>query len=94
MEADWEDVLQFHSGDILNRLSSDVSTVSSSVLGWIPSLITGLVQFAAAFFILLFYDWVLAVFSLLSAPIIFLISRTVLGKMRQYMKKRARSAPV
>lgn len=87
MEADWEDVLQFHSGDILNRLSSDVSTVSSSVLGWIPSLITGLVQFFAAFLILLYYDWVLAVFSLVSAPIIFLISRTILGKMREFMKK-------
>lgn len=87
MEADWEDVLQFHSGDILNRLSNDVGTVSSSVLGWVPNLITSLVQFIVAFFILLYYDWVLAIFSLLSAPVIFLISRTVMKKMREFMKK-------
>ena len=40
MRSDWLSMINFHSGDILNRLNGDVSTVSGSVIGWIPSLIT------------------------------------------------------
>ena len=35
MEAKWEEIAEFHSGDLLNRLSGDVTTVSKSILGWI-----------------------------------------------------------
>ena len=45
MEADWQAMSQYHSGDLLNRMDNDVASVSSSVLGWLPDLVTRLVQF-------------------------------------------------
>ena len=40
--TDWEALSAYHSGDILTRVAGDVSTVSSSVLGWFPELLTRL----------------------------------------------------
>lgn len=84
MQADWISLISQRSGDMLNRLNSDVSAVSSSVLGWVPDLVTRLFQFVGAFAIICYYDWILAVFSLLSAPFMALMSRTLLRKMRHY----------
>ena len=39
LNTDWESLQQFHSGDLLSRINTDVSNVAGSVLGWIPSLI-------------------------------------------------------
>lgn len=87
MTADWEEMSIYHSGDLLNRVNGDVTTVANSVIGWIPNLITNLVQFGATFAVILYYDKVLAVFSLLSAPISMLMSRIVLIKMRGHNRK-------
>ncbi len=51
---------QYHSGDLLNRMDNDVASVSSSVLGWLPDLVTRLVQFLGALGIILYYDPTLA----------------------------------
>lgn len=87
MEADWEALQQYHSGDLLNRLNSDVSTVSSSVIGWIPNFITRILQFAGAFGIILYYDPILALLALLSAPVTAICSGTLARRMHTYNKK-------
>ncbi len=87
LEADWEESSEYHSGDLLNRLNSDVSAVSSSVLGWIPSLITKSFQFISSFLVILYYDRTLALLALVSAPFTILVSRSLMKRMRQYNKK-------
>ena len=87
LQADWEQMSEYHSGDLLNRVDNDIGTVSSSVLGWWPNLVTGIVQFVGAFFIVLYYDPTLALISLLSAPVTLLMSRITMKKMRLYIKK-------
>lgn len=87
MDADWEEMSHYHSGDLLNRIDNDVSIVSSSVLGWVPNFITAVFRFIGAFGIILYYDSVLALISLISAPVMLLISRTTMKKMREYIKK-------
>lgn len=87
LEADWEAMQQYHSGDLLNRLNSDVGTVSSSVISWIPNFITRVMQFAGAFVIILYYDPMLAALALLSAPVTAICSRTLAGRMHTYNKK-------
>lgn len=87
MEADWQAMSQYHSGDLLNRMDNDVASVSSSVLGWLPDLVTRLVQFLGALGIILYYDPTLAGLALLSAPVTLVVSRTLMGRMRQYSRK-------
>ena len=80
MRSDWLSMTNFHSGDILNRLNTDVSTVSSSVIGWIPSLITKTVQFIGALAIILYYDPTMALLALISAPIMLTVSKILIKK--------------
>ncbi|WP_455544003.1 ABC transporter ATP-binding protein [Intestinibacter sp.] len=85
--ADWISMKEFHSGDLLNRLNGDVNTVASSILGWIPSLVTRSVQFIGVLAIILYYDPTMAVIALASAPVMLIVSKTLMKKMRDYNKK-------
>ena len=85
--SDWEALSAYHSGDLLTRLAGDVSAVSSSVLGWVPSLCTRLLQFIGTFGVILYYDSTLALLALLSAPVTLVISRYVIQMMRQHNMK-------
>mgnify|MGYP002537182502 CR=1 FL=1 len=85
--ADWISMKEFHSGDLLNRLNGDVNTVASSILSWIPSLITRSAQFFGILAIILYYDPTMAVIALGSAPVMLIVSKTLMKKMRDYNKK-------
>ena len=63
--SDWQSLSRFHSGDLLNRLNGDVNTVASSVIGWIPNMVTGLVRFFATLALILYYDPTMAALALL-----------------------------
>lgn len=82
----WEEVSAFRSGDILNRINNDVSTVSSAVLTWIPTFITKLFQFCCAFFLILRYDKTMALIALVGSPVTVFVSAFFLGKMRENAK--------
>ena len=85
--ADWISMKEFHSGDLLNRLNGDVNTVASSILSWIPSLITRSAQFFGILAIILYYDPTMAVIALGSAPVMIIVSKTLMKKMRDYNKR-------
>lgn len=87
LSADWESLSDYHSGDLLNRLNSDVNTVATSVLGWIPTFITGLFRFLATLGLIVYYDPIMAVLALASAPVTLAMSRVLLVRMRNHNKK-------
>ena len=87
IKANWEDIRAFHSGDLLNRLESDVSAVSAAVINFVPSVFTRFVQFFGSLFIVLYYDKTMALFALMSAPFLFLSSRMLIKTMRRYSKQ-------
>lgn len=83
----WEEVSAFHSGDLLNRINGDVSTVADSVIGWIPSVTIKSAQFIGTIAIICYYDAAMALLSLISIPAAALISSLLLRKMRSYGTK-------
>jgi ABC-type bacteriocin/lantibiotic exporter with double-glycine peptidase domain len=87
LNTDWESMSQYHSGDLLNRQNGDVKTVADSVLGWIPSLFTKLIQFFGTLAVILYYDSTMAVIALLSAPVTMVMSRMLMTRMREYNKR-------
>lgn len=87
LSTDWQSLQQFHSGDLLNRINSDVSTVSQSVLGWVPTLIIKLSQFVLSLVIILWYDPTMALLALLTAPFTLLVAKPFVGKMRRLSKE-------
>ena len=87
LSADWEAVENFSTGDLLNRLNSDANIVSGGVTGFIPSLISGLVQFVGSFLIMTYYDPTMTVIALLSVPVSVLSSKVLIRRMRNYNKE-------
>lgn len=87
LSADWEAVENFSTGDLLNRLNSDANIVSGGVTGFIPSLVSGLVQFIGSFVIMTYYDPTMTVIALLSVPVSVLSSKVLIRRMRSYNKE-------
>lgn len=65
----WSDLSKYHSGDIVTRLTSDISNISSGLISIIPSTITLGIRLLISFCILLYFDPWLALFALIIAPI-------------------------
>lgn len=82
--SNWEDINKYHSGDLINRLEGDVSSVSGNVIAFLPGLLTKLMQFFGCLVIVLYYDATLAVLALMSAPVLFFSSRFMTKMMRKY----------
>ena len=85
--ADWRSLNAFASGDLLSRLSTDVGSVSSSAIRWLPDLIVTAYTFAATLAVILHYDWVMALLALASAPFLLLTSRSLIRGMRTHQQE-------
>lgn len=85
--ADWRSLNEFASGDLLSRLSTDVGSVSSSAIRWLPDLIVTAYTFAATLAVILHYDWVMALLALASAPFLLLTSRRLIRGMRTHQQE-------
>jgi ABC-type multidrug transport system fused ATPase/permease subunit len=83
----WESLVGYHSGDIINRLEGDVSTISNGIIGFIPNLITRLAQFIGAFAIILYHDPTMAIFAFFSAPVLMITGRPLMKIMRKHNEK-------
>lgn len=87
IDADWLKLSGYSNGDILNRFNGDIGTVSGNAISWLPTIIIAVYRFAATFFVILHYDWVMALIALGSAPFMLLISKFVITKQREFSKQ-------
>lgn len=87
VDADWLALNQYPNGDILNRFNGDINTVSSNAISWLPTIIIAVYNFAATFCVILYYDWIMALIALGTAPVMLLLSRFMIKKQRDYSKK-------
>ncbi len=87
IDAEWKELNKYPNGDLLNRFSNDTNTVASNAIGWIPNLIISLYTFCATFWLLFKTDPNMAWIALGSAPVLLLMSRFIMRKMREYKKR-------
>lgn len=87
IDAQWMAINRYSNGDVLNRFNSDIGTVSGNAISWLPTIIIAIYNFAATFFVLLHYDWVMAAIALASAPFMLFMSQFMLQRQREYGKK-------
>lgn len=84
IDADWLSINRFSNGDILNRFSGDIGTVSDNAVSWIPGILLSLINFAIVFVIMFRMDPIMGCLAFASAPFTLLISRVVIKKQRAY----------
>lgn len=86
LNADWQELNRFSSGDLLNRLTGDTGSVAGNAIHWLPDLIVAAYSFIATLAVILHYDWVMALLALASAPFLLLTSRRLIGGMRSHQQ--------
>ncbi|MCQ2456787.1 MAG: ABC transporter ATP-binding protein/permease [Clostridia bacterium] len=87
IDARWSEFGKFRNGDVLNRFNSDVGAIASNAIGWIPGLVINVFTFALTFVILLLMDPIMALIAIVAAPILLLMSRFIMRRMKEYRKK-------
>ena len=84
LRAGWEALEPYRSGDLLNRLNSDVTTVADGTINFFPAMVTSTARFLGAFCIILYYDPVMAAIALAGVPVMLVVSRVLMWKLRQH----------
>ncbi len=87
LKTDWQSLERYRSGDLLNRISSDSSTISGGVTGFVPALISNTVQMIGSFLIILCYDPIMALIALIGTPLTILCSSVLVNKMRGHNRE-------
>ena len=82
LRGDWLQLRRFHTGDLMNRLETDVSSVVGFVTESVPALITTIAQFIGAFAFLFYMDSMLACVVALVLPFFLLASKLYVKKLR------------
>lgn len=85
-KADYVEVTAYHSGDVLTRMTSDVSSVVGLYIGLVPGIIALFVQLFGAFFALFIFSKTLAILAFMVAPITLLVTRVFAGKLARLSK--------
>ena len=81
--AEWLGKERRHTGDTVNRLETDVSTVTSVICTDVPQIFTTLFQLVAAGCFLCTMDWRLAALLVLVTPLFILFSRVFIRRLRE-----------
>ena len=82
LRSKWNGKETHHSGDVLNRLETDVTNVVNFLTEVIPNSLSTLALFVGAFGYLFMMDWRLAIVIVIMIPIFILFSRVYVRQMR------------
>ena len=81
--SEWLGKERRHTGDTVNRLETDVSTVTNVICSDVPQIFTTLFQLVAAACFLCTLDWRLAALLVLVTPLFILFSRVFVRRLRE-----------
>lgn len=87
VHADWMSVRQYPTGDLLSRFSGDIGTLSSCAMTFLPNVIVQSFTVLVTLVTIFFYDPIMALICLVSTPVLFLASRTLLRRQHTYNRK-------
>lgn len=86
MKKDFSQTSKYHSGEMLNRIFSDVSVVTDGVVGILPSLLNMVTRLLCAAAVLVILDITFAVVFLVSGILLFLVTKIFRGKLKSLHK--------
>lgn len=91
LDTTWLDISKYHTGDLMTRLTSDVSAVADGISTTIPTVLRLLIELIVTFFTLAYYDLKLALFALLVAPVA-MLSSMILGSKLKYLQVKVQQS--
>lgn len=87
LRSEWRGRGAMHSGDVINRLESDVTQVVNFCAETLPNAVSVLALFTGAFFFLFSLDHMLAICIVCMFPVFLLLSKVYVGRMRRLSRE-------
>lgn len=87
LRSEWHGKESMHSGDVMNRLETDVNQVVVFLTETLPNALSVVAMFLGAFFYLYFLDHTLALVVVFVIPIFAILSKVYIRKMRQLSRE-------
>lgn len=85
--SDWLEQSKFHSVSLLTRVTSDVSNISSAILGTIPSLVSLSVTLIGSFYTLINWAPSIAFVAVFIGPFLIIVGRYFSSKLKTLYKE-------
>ena len=83
LKKDYLKITQYHSGELMTRLTSDVSVVSQAVTTIIPAIVSTVTRLICAFAVLFALDKWFALLFLIAGLVLFVFTRIFRGSMKK-----------
>lgn len=77
----------YHSGELMNRLTSDVAVVSDGLTNIVPIVVASVTRLVCAVIALVMLDWVFAIAFTVAGLLVFLTLAIIRGKLKGLYKK-------
>lgn len=83
----YDKITAYHSGELMNRLTNDVSIICDGYVSIIPTFVSSAVRLLLAFAVLCWMDWVFAIAFTVAGLSVFLVLALIRGKLKGLHKK-------
>lgn len=87
LKTKYSKITEYHSGELMNRLTADVGVVADGVSTIIPTVIASVVRLVTALVVLCFIDWTFAIALLVAGVLVFTVIALLRGKLKSLHKK-------
>lgn len=83
----YDKISEYHSGELMNRITSDINIVSSGMVSLIPETTYIIFQFVGAMAVLVMFDWKFALIFVAGGLIVFVITNLFRKKLKYLHKE-------
>ena len=87
LNKSYPEISSLHSGELINRLSSDVGVISDAATSIVPQVVMLSVRLICAMAVLIKLQWKFALFFAAGGIMIFVLSKMLKGKIQKYHNK-------
>ncbi len=87
LRKDYAKISSYHSGELMTRLTSDVSVITGAIISIVPSVVYFLVKLIGIFAVLFSIDWRFALVFVIGGALIMLVMLLFKGVLKDLHKK-------
>lgn len=87
LKKDYQAVMAYHSGDLLNRLTSDVQAIANGVTSLLPTFSGLITKIVSAFWVLCMLDWRFSLIFALAGAAMFVVTRFFRRRLKALHKR-------
>lgn len=82
----FEKINTYHSGELMNRMTSDIKIVTDGITTIVPNLLYFVTQFIGAFAVLIFFDWKFTMLFIVAGVIVSMVTLLFRRKLKSLHK--------